>query len=680
MLRAASKAVAVEGQFEEIQQLRRQCHLLEQDLSQAAVLAQSVAASRDKAESQSRRALSQLEEVRQSFAATLLQESEAASGKNAKNAVQEASLAGIRGPREVAHESMLLRDSLHALCKGLEESNEGTSKLAETGNKQAWLREVADVGGQVLSAMAALGELNQKLQRVHLEMHHPRETDAPGCRQVSIKDVADLDAKNQQGQAACAAGSLRLQAAASEQALLQEEAVCLQAQLRCAESCDSACARTCSRYAEELRGDADAFFEEVRNPAVVGDCFVHTDVFATKPVGPLLALVLQELARAQKWAVSSKWKSSTWKSLMQGLLKRDSQLEELHASRDDQPLQRATTLEYSSERASSASMADRSVGFLEAQLSDTSRQWHHSVSVCCKLDMDLRTLQSHLPAKKESAAKEAAASMLQQAKVWSHELMRRCAAWLSHSKDVSNWQDIAAVRELGLERSVRDLATINQAMREQIWSLEAEHENLNAAAFDRPSCALASPGRKGPSGLQQQVDSLKSELRTAREDLRNVKDRPEAVLQQPRAGPLVADDGRHTHTAETVARSGVAELAQICPALTAMARHMQRMCQETDTQRKSSAFQMVLDELGRTQSWCKQVQLGLRQQANMPAKLLSTSQSEPSTGPNLAHLEPTDMSREVVGSGSASNLRWPQTIRHEEKVLLNTELSSPSSL
>ena len=622
---------------------------MEQDLAQATLLSHHATASRDKAESDSQRVSSQLQRARQDFAATLLQlqESQASEVQILESASQKSKLTGGRGPEEVARETSELRNSLHTLCQKLQQQSQ-KSDLSKDTHRPAWLQGVVDIGGQVLLAMASLGEVNHKLQLAEMQLKLPRQAATSETHKTNTLAVSDLDAKRLQDQAAQDADVLRLQAAASEQALLRDEATSLRNQLDFAEGCNSVHAKTCMDYARGIRTGTGNCIDEAYHAAA--PVFIEHAEVSQESVGPLLVRILESLANAQRWALASELESATWKELIQQIAARDKALGEL-ASTTAQP--RAPAVSPVSlvspfvGELCPASMADRCVGLLEAQCSNISNQWHHAVSMCCKLEMDLRSLDSQTPAKTEAAYKEAAAAMLRQKSMWNQELLQRCIAWLSRSNDVSDWQAMAAVRELGLERSLRDMVSLSQSLREKIWSLEAEHESLRAASsFWRNSSDGASKlGRRdGHWGLQQHIDSLKSELGSARRELGAVKEQFDTIVTKLHGLPDSSNTDDETPPPAGSGGNEDVALAQIYPALTSIARQLQQFCRETDTQSRSDSCHLILEELRHTRSWCKQVEQELQQQAALSKQLLATSGGEISASYHRASSLSTDLS------------------------------------
>ena len=158
------------------------------------------------------------------------------------------------------------------------------------------------------------------------------------------------------------------------------------------------------------------------------------------------------------------------------------------------------------------------------------------------------------------------------------------------------------------EHSVRDLASMNQSLREHIWSLEAEHENLSSAASCQSHSADSIPrGMRDGSGLQQHIDSLKSELGSARGELCAVKEQFDVMKNKLHHALHDAESVSRNHESpQCFGGNQNTALAQICPVLASIARQMQHMCQETDTRKRSDACHMVLEELERTRSWCRQ--------------------------------------------------------------------------
>ena len=614
--------------FEETQLLRKRCHLWEQDLSQAMQLTQHVSALRDRAESDSYRATAQLQGARQQFAATLSQLQK--HPNQAPQASQVPKPAGSRGPDEVAQETSVLRKSLHILCKQLREQAQKGDQTTDS-QETALLQGVADIGGQVLLAMASLGDVNRKLQLAEMQTYHPSRAFESGNNSTHAGDVSStvLDAaKALHEQAVQAADMLRLREAASEQALLQEEAVSLRSELHLMEGYDVARAKARMEYAEQIGRDANHCLEEIDEATGSGVHFQQTEVSA-QVAAPLLVLGLQNLARAQRWARTSELTAMTWKALMENLTNHATHathLEELVASDALQPLASAFSSPFIGEL-SPEGIADKCISSLEAHLSNISSQWHHAVSVCCKMEMDLRSLEAQMRTKPEVAAKEAAAEMLQQVSAWNQDLLQRCISWLTHATEVADWHAMAAVRELGLEHAVRDLVSMNQALREHIWSLEAEHENLSSAASCQSHSADSIPrGMRDGSGLQQHIDSLKSDLGSARGELCAVKEQFDVIKHKLHHALHDAESVSRNH--ESPRSSGGNQsiaLAQICPVLASIARQMQHMCQETDIRKRSDACHMVLEELERTRSWCRQVQQELKQQGAMAAKLLAAA-------------------------------------------------------
>ena len=639
-----------DAHFEEVQQLRKECYLLEKELTDASLLTQRVSASQKIAESESQKAFIELQRARQNFATILSQLREVGSSHTTW---PESRTLGGRGPEEVAHETSSLRDSLNALCRSLAE---GPQK------GQAWLEGVADVGGQVLMAMATMREVNQKLQHAELQVYSSNRDWSCKDENLGIMAAADADAKAQRDQAAHAIGSLKLQVAGWEQALLQEEVARWRGLLSSIGGRDAVYAASCMEQASELQGKTHRIPADMqrKNDTRAEVHFHQARMSAMVPAGPLFALVIQRLAQTQRWDSLSKVKLETWKSLMQSSTNRDKRLEQVQGSHDGNLPAACSTLA----EVSPASIADRFVGYLEAQLSSISNQWHHATSLRCKLQMDLQALQSQAPTKTEAAAKQAAADMLRLASVWNHELLQRCAAWLSHADATSDWQDIAAVRELGLEQSLRDLAAMNQAARERIWSLEAEHENLVATAGTQKLSldTLAPPAaRRVCSGLQQHIDSLKSELGMVRLELCTVKtncDEIEQKLCRTSSAPLAASDAKQLSGSPR--NTGSAALAQVCPALTSITQQMRHIYQETDSQQKSAAFKTVLQELEHARAWCQQVQQELKQQAVLSEKILASSHGE--TSGRLHQTASSSSSRPFeVDDRSISNMPGPQS-------------------
>ena len=443
--------------------------------------------------------------------------------------------------------------------------------------------------------------------------------------------VAD-DAKALREQAVQAADMLRLREAASEQALLQEEAISLRSELHLMEGCDVAHAKARMEYEEQIRRDANHCLEE-RDQATGSLVHLQQTEVSAQAEGPLLALVLQNLAGAQRWARTSELTEMTWKSLVENLTNHVTHLEEMAVSDAFQPLAPAPSSPFMGEL-SPEGIADKCISSLEAHLSNISSQWHHAVSVCCKTEMDLRSLEAQMRTKPEAAAKEAAAEMLRQVSVWNQDLLQRCISWLTHATEAADWHAMAAVRELGLEHSVRDLASMNQSLREHIWSLEAEHENLSSAASCQSHSADSIPrGMRDGSGLQQHIDSLKSELGSARGELCAVKEQFDVMKNKLHHALHDAESVSRNH--ESPQCSGGNQntaLAQICPVLASIARQMQHMCQETDTRKRSDACHLVLEELERTRSWCRQVQQELKQQGAIAEKLLAATPGDISVG------------------------------------------------